>query len=80
MLYEVNVFAIKILDRLTKIQHIAQPMITPAIIGAMNEMLGYDVHANQKNEAANMGAATNPISSLNSGGTGSGACFLIACS
>jgi hypothetical protein len=59
---------------LTKIQHIEKPMSKTDNIGTTNEMLGNEVHANQKKEMANAGAAIIAISSLNSGGTGWGAC------
>lgn len=50
----------------------------PAIIGAQNEILGYDVQANQKKEIAKIGPETIAISRRTSGGTGLGACLAIA--
>ena len=50
----------------------------PAIIGAQNEILGYEVQANQKKEMTKMGLETTAISRRTSGGTGSGAYLSIA--
>jgi hypothetical protein len=49
------------------------PSNPPDIIGAQNEMLGKDVHANQKNDMAKNGAESMATFNLNSGGTGFGA-------
>jgi hypothetical protein len=56
----------------TKIQQMENPMSTPDIIGAQNEILGDDVHANQKNVAVNSGPAYFTMPRRDSGGTGSG--------
>ena len=50
----------------------------PDIIGATNEMLGNEVHANQKKEMAKNGAAMIAIPKRTSGGTGLGACIAMA--
>jgi hypothetical protein len=55
-----------------------QPNTTPDIIGATNEVLEYEVHANQKKEMAKKGAAMIAISSRASGGTGWGTYFAMA--
>jgi hypothetical protein len=44
------------------------------------EMLGYDVHANQKNDTAKGGAEIMATLNLYSGGTGFGAHSLTFCS
>ena len=51
---------------------IAYPMNTPDIIGAQNEMEGYDVQPNQKKAMAKMGAAMMASPRRSSGGTLSG--------
>ena len=62
----------------TKIQQMDKPNTKPDIIGAQNEMDGNEVHANQKKETANSGAAIIAISNRSSGGTGCGACLAMA--
>jgi len=63
---------------LTNIQQRDQPNINEDIIGAANDIVGNDVHANQKKEIAKKGLAIMASSKRNSGGTGSGAHFSMA--
>ena len=55
--------------RRTKMNTTEKPMASPASIGAQNEIVGYDVHPNQKNETAKIGAAITAIFIRFSGGT-----------
>lgn len=55
------------------IQRIDQPNRKPDIIGAQNEILGFDVHASQKKAIAKEGPANIATSRRFSGGTGRGA-------
>ena len=57
----------------TKIPNIPKPMNPPAMSGDQYDMEGYDVHPNQKNARANIGAPNIGISRRCSGGTGFGA-------
>jgi hypothetical protein len=57
---------------------IDQPNMNPDIIGTANDIVGNEVHANQKKEIANKGLAIIASSKRNSGGTGSGAYFSMA--
>lgn len=49
-----------------------KPIASPASIGAQNEIDGYEVQPNQKNERAKIGAAMMAMSSRSSGGIISG--------
>lgn len=65
-------------EMLTKIKQMAKPIKATEIKGAHSDMLGKDVHANQKKALANMGPATIAISRRTSGATIFGAAFSTA--